>query len=161
MSGERTLQLPSHLQSGKIAFGELVDAFGGQAAASAETGKAQPRISAYGHRNTADFPPLDVIDTLEDRTVGAAGHPHVTAWLARRRGFELVKAPDPSAPTMPLTTLVSDLVRTSGQLSSAILDAGGELHGGEAWRRLGDADDLVRIAIQMRHALQQRAAEES
>lgn len=161
MSCARTQTLPPHQQGGKVAFAELVDAFGGQAKASEETGKVQSRISSYGLPNTADFPPLDVIDALEARTVGTAGHPHVTGWLARRRGYELVKAPDPSAPPMPLTTLISDLVRTSGQLSSGILDAGEQLHGGEAWRRLADADDLVRIAVQIRHELQQRATEEA
>jgi hypothetical protein len=107
MTGDRTLTLPPHLQSAKIAFGELVDAFGGQVAGAAETGKSQSRICAYAHPNTPDFAPLDVIDALEARTVGTTGHPHVTAWLARRRGFELVKLPDPSAPPMPMTALIA------------------------------------------------------
>lgn len=159
MNCARTQSLPPHLQGAKIAWRELVDAYGGQEAASAETNKAQSRISAYGSMNTVDFAPIDVIDTLEARTVGSPGHPHVTAWLARRRGYELVKAPDASAPPMALTALVSDLVRTSGQLGGSILDAGGQLVPSEAWRRLADADELVRVAIQIRHELQQRARE--
>ena len=161
MNGDRTLTLPPHLQGVKIAFGELVDAFGGQAAAAAETGKGQSRISNYGLTNTADFAPIDVIDTLEARTVGTAGHPHVTAWLARRRGYELVKLPDVSAPPIPLSALVSDLIKISGQLGGGVIDLGDAPAAADAWRRLGDADDLVRIAVQLRHALQRITAEES
>lgn len=94
MSADRSIVHPPHLQGAKVAFDELVRAYGGQVAASAETGKSQPRISAYGLLNTADFPPLDVIDTLEARTVGLPGHPHVTRWLARRRGMMLVPLPE-------------------------------------------------------------------
>ncbi|HVM38320.1 MAG TPA: hypothetical protein VM265_08040 [Sphingomicrobium sp.] len=93
MSSQRELTHPPHLQAGKLAFAELVTAFGGQVAAAAETGKSQQRISDYGHRNTGDFAPVDVIDCLEERTVGTAGAPHVTRWLARRRGMMLVPLP--------------------------------------------------------------------
>lgn len=157
------MQLPLHLQSVKIAFAELVAACGGQGPAAEETGKGQSRISAYSHRNTADFAPIDVIDTLEARTVGVAGHPHVTAWLARRRGCELVKLPDPSAPPMPLTALLSDMARASGQLSAGILNdltPAHEISASEAWRRLGEADELVRVAVEVRAALRALAADD-
>lgn len=163
MNCTRTLTLPPHLQAAKIAFVELVDAFGGQEAAARETGKSQSRISAYGHRNMADMPPLDVVDTLEARTVGEDGHPHVTRWRARRLGYELVKLPDASASPPALSAMVSDLVKSSGRLGGGLIDdlTGGKAFGAaEAWRRLADADDLVRIAVQLRHELQLRAAEE-
>lgn len=160
MNGDRTLRVAPHLQGGKLAFAELVDAFGGQAEATKETGKAQSRISSYGLTNTPDFAPLDVIDALEARTVGIVGWPHVTRWLCRRRGGEFVAVPDASAAPVALTALVADLVRSCGQFGAGILDAGDELGPGEAWRRLGDADDLVRIAVQLRHALQLRAADD-
>jgi hypothetical protein len=161
MTADRTMTLPPRLQGAKIAFSELVDAFGGQAAASEETGKSQPRICAYALRNTPDFAPLDVIDTLEARTVGKDGHPHVTAWLARQRGFELVKLPDPSAPPMPMTALISDLAKACGQLTAGILNdlSDDGLGPVEAWRRLGEADDLVRVAINLRAALKLRAGD--
>jgi hypothetical protein len=161
MNGDRTLTLPPRLQSGKLAFGALVDAFGGQVAAAAETGKSQPRICAYAHPNTADFAPLDVIDALEARTVGTAGHPHVTAWLARQRGFELVRLPDPSAPPMCWTDLASEAAKASGQLVAGILAdlSDCELSAGAAWRRLKDAAELVRVAVELEAALKTRAAE--
>ncbi len=163
MNCQRTQGLPPHLQSAKVTFADLVEAFGGQGKASAETGKGQSRISSYGLTNTADFPPLDVIDFLEARTVGMPGHPHVTRWLCRRRGGEFVQLPDASGPPMEVSALVAELVKTSGQLGSGLLNdlEGGVLSGGAAWRRLGDADALVRVAIQIQHLLQQCAAEES
>lgn len=162
MAGDRDLVLPSHHQSAKLAFGALLDAFGGQSAAAAETGRSQPRISAYAHLNMADFPPLDVIDALEARTVGVAGHPHVTTWLARRRGFELVKLPDPSAPPMPLTALLSEVAKAAGQLTAGILgelSAECDISPSEAWRRLKDVGELVRVAVELEARLKAKAAE--
>jgi hypothetical protein len=162
MSGDRDLRLPPHLQSGKLAFGELTDAFGGQVAAATETGKSQSRICAYAHSNTADFPPLDVIDALEARTVGVPGHPHVTLWLARRRGYELVKLPDPSAPPMSWASLLSEIIKASGELAGGILgdlSATNEISPSEAWLRLKDAGELVRVAVELEASLKARAAE--
>lgn len=162
MSGERDLVLPPRLQAGKAVFRDLVDAFGGQEAAAAETGKSQSRICAYAHPNTADFPPLDVIDVLEARTVGSPGHPHVTAWLARQRGCALVTLPDPSAPPLSWAALVSETVKASGNVAAGVLgdlDAAGELTPGDAWRRLKDAGELVRVAVEVEAVLKARAAE--
>jgi hypothetical protein len=162
VSDQRTITLAPHLQSAKVAFGDLVDAFGGQVAVAAETGRSQSRISDYAHRNRADFPPLDVIDALEARTVGVAGHPHVTAWLAKRRGYELVKLPDPSAPAMPLTALLSELAKASGQLSAGILSdisSDNDISAPDAWRRLKDAGELVRVAVELEARLKARASE--
>lgn len=165
MSGERTVQLPPHLQSAKLAFGELVSAFGGQVPAALETGKSQSRICTYGHIHTEDYPPLDVIDTLEARTVGTPGHPHVTRWLARRRGCELVRLPDVSL--VPHGTswsmLISLLSKEAGDLISGIahdLSDNNDVDPPEARKRLRDAAELVRVAVQLEHALKQRAAEE-
>jgi hypothetical protein len=162
VNGERTVQLPSHLQSGKLAFAALTDAFGGQVAAANETGKSQSRLCAYAHPNTADFPPIDVVDALEARTVGAPGHPHVTAWLARRRGCALVRLPDASAPPMPWTALAAETVKASGLLAAGVLgglSAEGAISPSEAWRLLRDAGELVRIAVEVEAALKARAAE--
>jgi hypothetical protein len=159
MNGERGKSLSPHLQSAKIAFGELVDTYGDQAAAAQETGKGQSRICAYISRNMPDFAPLDVIDCLEDRTVGKDGWPHVTSWLARRRGAELVFPPDPSAPPMPITALLSDLARAQGQLSGGVLNdvKNGAIDPVDAWRHLAEADELVRVAVNIRAALKATA----
>lgn len=162
MNGDRTLRLLPHLQSAKIAFADLTDAFGGQVAAATETGKSQSRICAYSHLNTPDFPPLDVIDALEARTVGSPGHPHVTGWLARRRGYELVKLPDPSAPPMSWAALTSETIKASGQLAAGILadlTNDGTISASDAWRRLKDAGELVRVAVELEAALKTQAAE--
>ncbi|MES2138000.1 MAG: hypothetical protein V4502_13205 [Pseudomonadota bacterium] len=163
MSGDRDIVLPPRLQAAKAAFRDLVDAFGGQEATSAETGKSQSRISAYGHRNMGDFPPVDVVARLEASTAGSAGHPHVTRWLARQAGYALVSLPDPSAPSMQWTAIISELTRATGQLSSALLDDlsdGPDIGATAAWRRLKAADDLLRIAVEIDHALRLRASEE-
>lgn len=160
MNGDRTVRHPSHLQSAKLAFAALTDAFGGQVAAAEETGKSQPRISAYGHANTADFPPLDVIDALEARTVGAPGHPHVTSWLARRRGYALVQLPDPSAPPMRVTDLASEVVKAGGLLAAGMLrdlTPECEISPQDAWRLLRDAGELVRVAVEVEAALKRCA----
>jgi hypothetical protein len=162
MNGDRTLRHPPHLQSAKLAFAALVDAFGGQVAAAEQTGKSQSRISAYAHANMADFPPIDVVDALEARTVGTAGHPQVTSWLARRRGFELVRLPDPSAPPMAWTALVSEVIGNCGELTAGILadlSADNQVSPPNAWRRLKDASELVRLAVEIEARLKAAAAE--
>jgi hypothetical protein len=158
---ERSIIHPPHLQGAKAAFRELVAAFGGQVPASVETGKCQSRISAYGHRNTTDFPPLDVVDALEERTHGLPGHPHVTRWLARRRGCELVRLPDPAMPETVWSSMVSRLAKEAGELMSGVChDLGSEndISPAEARGRLVDAADLVRVAVEIEAALKQRAA---
>lgn len=89
----RSIVHPPHLQAAKVAQGALCDAFGKQEAVAQEVGRSQGRISAWCGRNTPDFMPLDAIDTIEDRIVGLPGWPHVTRWLARRRGLLLVPRP--------------------------------------------------------------------
>lgn len=164
MSGERDIVLPPRLQGGKIAFGELVDAFGGQVAASAETGKSQSRICAYAHRNMADFAPIDVVACLEQRTHGTHGHPHVTRWLARQAGFGLVKLPDPAG--IPTDTkwglLASRLAKESGDVTSGIcadLSDDNDIAPAEARARLNDAAELVRVAVELEHSLKMRSQE--
>jgi hypothetical protein len=93
MSGERDIVHPPHLQAGKAAAKALVRAAGGGEAAENFCSKSQPRLSAYGLPNTADFMPVDVVRDLEAITHGAAGHPLVTHWLANEAGYLLVRKP--------------------------------------------------------------------
>lgn len=163
MSGERDIVHPPHLQGGKAAFRELLDAFGGQVPAAVETGRSQPRLSSYAHPNTPDFPPLDVIDTLEERTRGLPGFPHVTRWRARRLGFELVQLPDPAGAATAWGLFASRLAKEAGDVTSGIcadLADDNEISPAEARGRLKDAADLVRVAVELEHALKQRAADE-
>ena len=162
MSHDRTLTLAPHLQDGKAAFRELVRAFGGQEAVAALTGKSQSRICAYGLANTDDFAPADVIDAVEDRTAGLPGHPQVTRWLARRRGYGLVKLPDPAQAETGWSQMISELAREAGEVMSGVcsdLASGNDVTPAEARLRLGDAADLVRIAVELEHALKMRASE--
>lgn len=88
----RTVTLTPDEQAGKAAFKALAKAFGGQEAVEAEFGVRQQKVSDMGLPNVAEFPTLNLIDALEERTVGYPGWPHVTAWLARRRGDAMREA---------------------------------------------------------------------
>lgn len=162
MSGDRDITLPPSLQAAKVATRDLVKSFGGQEAASAETGKSQSRICAYGHQNMADFAPLDVIDALEDRTVGLPGWPHVTRWLCRQRGGEFVQLPDPNVSAPSWGKLVASIAKEHGELTSGVIADldDNDISPAEARARLKDAAELVHSAVQLEHALKQRAAEE-
>lgn len=93
MTCDRTVILSPDQQGLKVATKALIRAFGGQEAASAETGKSQSQLCQYGLTNTPLFAPIDVVATLEDRTHGTAGHPIVTRHMARRQGYALVRLP--------------------------------------------------------------------
>lgn len=163
MSGDRTVTLPPEQQAAKIAFRDLVRAFGGQEAAAAETGKGQSRIAAYGLTNAADFPPLDVIMKLEDRTLGLPGWPHVTLHLCRRLGGMFVRLPAVAAPSTSWTTHVAALAKEAGELQAGIctdLSSANDVSPTEARGRLADAADLVRVAVQIEAALKARAEEQ-
>jgi hypothetical protein len=163
MSHERDLVLTPRQQAAKAAFRDLVDAFGGQVAAAAETGRSQSRICAYGHRNMADFAPVDVVECLESRTDGTAGHPHVTRWLARQQGYGLVRLPDPGANATSWGLLASRLAKEGGDLTSGIcadLADDNDVSPAEARARLRDAAELVRVAVELEHALKLRAADD-
>jgi hypothetical protein len=159
---DRTVVHPVRLQAGKQAFADLVDAIGGQVAAEAYSGKAQSRISAYGGRNTPWFPPVDVVVKLEGITHGQPGHPHVTRWLAREAGFGLVCLPMPGAAPTQWSGFIARLGKDAGELISGIctdLTDDNDVIPAEARQRLGDAADLVRIAVELEAALKARAGE--
>jgi len=162
IADDRTVQHPARLQAGKMAFADLVDAVGGQVPAEAYSGKAQSRISAYGGRNTPWFAPIDVVVKLEGVTHGAPGHPHVTRWLAREAGYALVKLPEPGAAPARWSGFMARLGKEAGELINGIctdLTDDNDVIPAEAKRRLGDAADLVRVAVELEAALKARAGE--
>lgn len=120
---KRTVVLASDQQSGKAAFKGLVKAFGGQDAVAAETGDRQQKISDMGLANVPIFPPLDLIDLLEDRTVGHPGWPHVTSWLCRRRGGVFVPLPAASIDAEAITGCVIEMAAELGDVSRSVSDA--------------------------------------
>lgn len=156
----RTLVLSPDQQSGKAAFAASVKAFGGQEAASAETGVRRQKISDMGLPNVAEYPTLDLIDALEERTVGLPGWPHVTTWLSRRRGGVFVPLPqgEPDAEGIMLTVAelageLGDVSRAVSEAVSASGDGGREVTADEARAALRELDGLDRTSAQLRHKL--------
>jgi len=153
----RSLALTPEQQSGKASFKALVKSFGGQDAAAEETGVRRQKISDMGLANVAESPTLDLIDALEDRTVGMPGWPHVTGWLCRRRGGVFVPLPqgDDDADGMMLT--VAELAGELGDVSRAVSEAvsttgdgGRDVTEQEALAALRELDGLDRTSAQLR-----------
>lgn len=119
----RTVSLSPDMQAAKGAFKQLVRAFGGQEAAAIETGVRQQKISDMGLPNVAEFPTLDLIDTLEARTEGTADWPVVTRWLARRRGFALVRTISDAAEPETLRDAIMTITRKLGDTADEVADA--------------------------------------
>lgn len=160
MSGDRTIVHPAHLQDAKVATDELCDAFGKQQAVAELVGRSQSVVSDWGRTNTAPFIPLDAIDALEARTAGYPGWPHVTRWLCRRRGGEFLPLPKLEQSGC-WGRMTATLAKEAGEVTSGLcadLADDNDVSPAEARRRLKDADELVRIAVELRSALKARAA---
>lgn len=164
----RSRALSPDAQSGKAAFKALVKSFGGQDAAAVETGVRRQKISDMGLPNVAESPTLDLIDALEDRTVGLPGWPHVTGWLCRRRGGVFVPLPlgDDDADGMMRT--VADLAAELGDVSRAVSEAvcpdgdgGRDVTEAEARAALAELDGLDRTSAQLRLKLNARLGEKA
>ncbi|WIW88986.1 hypothetical protein K3M67_03110 [Sphingobium sp. V4] len=153
----RSITLSPDQQSGKAAFKSLVKSFGGQDAASSETGVRRQKISDMGLPNVAEFPTLDLIDSLEDRTVGLPGWPHVTNWLCRRRGGVFVPLPQGEHDADGMMLTVAELAGELGDVSRSISDAvsasgdgGRNITVAEAHAALAELDGLDRTSAQLR-----------
>lgn len=153
----RDTALPPSDQSGKAAFAALIRAFGGQDAAAADCGVRQQKLSDMGLPNVAIFPTLDLIDHFEARTVGAPGWPHVTRYLAARRGM-MLSAPRPAAGSTGWVARIGDLARESGEIvgkiAAALADdalSSGDVRGSGV---LADLEDLIAVAVALRGAVQ-------
>lgn len=153
----RCVTLTPDQQSGKAAFKALAKAYGGQQAVEAETGVRQQEISDFGLPNVAKFASIDLIDFLEDRTVGLPGWPHVTSWLCRRRGGVFVPLADGSADADALMITVAQLAAELGDVSRALSAAvcasgegGRDVTQAEAAAALAELDGLDRVSAQLR-----------
>ncbi|BBD01860.1 hypothetical protein [Sphingobium sp. YG1] len=153
----RSVTLSPEQQSGCASFKALVRAFGGQEAAASETGVRQQKISDMGLSNVAEFPTLDLIDALEDRTVGLPGWPHVTNWLCHRRGGVFVPLPQGENDADGMMVTVAELAGELGDVSRAISEAvcasgdgGRDVTKAEAAAALAELDGLDRTSAQLR-----------
>ncbi|WP_314717860.1 phage regulatory CII family protein [Sphingobium yanoikuyae] len=159
----RNATLTPEQQTGKAAFKALAKAYGGQEAVAEETGFRQQEISDCGLPNVAKFASVDLVDFLEDRTVGLPGWPHVTSWLCRRRGGVFVPLPRGGADADGMMRTVAEMAAEFGDVSRAVADAvcphgpdGEEVNAAEARTALAALDDLDRVSAQLRHKLQSK-----
>lgn len=159
----RSVVLTPDQQTGKAAFKALAKAFGGQQAVEAETGIRQQDISDFGLPNVAKFATIDLIDRLEESTVGLPGWPHITSWLCRRRDGVFVPLPKGGADADGMMRTVAEMAAEFGDVSRAVADAvcphgpdGEEVNETEARTALDALDDLDRVSAQLRHKLQSK-----
>lgn len=159
----RNATLTPEQQTGCAAFKALAKAYGGQESVAEETGIRQQEISDYGLPNVAKFASVDLVDFLEDRTVGLPGWPHVTGWLCRRRGGVFVPLPQGGADADGMMRTVAEMAAEFGDVSRAVADAvcphgpdGEEVNAAEARTALAALDDLDRVSAQLRHKLQSK-----
>lgn len=159
----RNATLTPEQQTGKAAFKALAKSYGGQEAVAEETGIRQQEISDYGLPNVAKFASVDLVDFLEDRTVGLPGWPHITGWLCRRRGGVFVPLPQGGADADGMMRTVAEMAAEFGDVSRAVADAvcphgpdGEEVNAAEARTALAALDDLDRVSAQLRHKLQSK-----
>lgn len=157
----RSVALSPDQQSGCASFKALGRAYGGQEAVAAATGIRQQEISDYGLPNVAKFASIDLVDWLEDRTVGLPGWPHVTHWLCQRRGGVFVPLPQGDDDADGMMVTVAELAGELGDVSRAISEAvcasgdgGREVTSTEAAAALAELDGLDRTSAQLRLKLQ-------
>ncbi|HEY1605592.1 MAG TPA: phage regulatory CII family protein [Allosphingosinicella sp.] len=119
---DRTLILAPELQAGKAATKALIRAFGGQEAAASECEKSQSRMCDYGSPHTRDFMPVNDVRTLEARTHGQPGHPHVPRWLARQAGHVLVRLPVAGGVVADVHAEIGAISRDAGEVVQRVCE---------------------------------------
>jgi hypothetical protein len=144
----------------KRAARDLVKAVGGGADGSALCRVRQQDLSDYGNRDQmARFMPIDVARDLEQ----VAAFPFVTAALAAEAGYMLVKAPA-AIDAGDWLGLIGSLSTEAGDVVAKIarLAAGGmaprEVREADLVR---EADELIRVALQVRGAAMAVLADEA
>lgn len=155
MTADRTQRVAPDQQMLKAASRELIRAVGGQEAAAEFLGSRQQRMSDCGRPNTPDFLRLDEIARLEDVTHGDPGHPHITAALARRQGYAIVRLPDAPPAGRDLLSILAENARENGDVASAILSAigDGKVDGPERRAILGQIDEQIHVAMRLRSTI--------
>ncbi|OHC96406.1 MAG: hypothetical protein A2792_00220 [Sphingomonadales bacterium RIFCSPHIGHO2_01_FULL_65_20] len=123
MSDDRYITLPVEDQEIKTACGKLVRAYGGQEAAGERIGRPQQHVSDCCNKRRGKWLRIDEVATLESETLGHQGHPHVTALLARRAGFELVPTPTITATGRDLLILFAKQSRKTSDMAETIIEA--------------------------------------
>ena len=159
MSGRRDIVLGKPELELKVATRALIAAAGGTDGAGETCRARQQRMSDCQNRCTADFLRIDEVAALEDVTSGP-DWPQVTRALAQRQGFVLLQLPSPGAPQTVFSALIGRLAKEGGELMAGVcqdLSDDNDVSPEEARRRLPDADDLVRVVVELRAALRARA----
>lgn len=159
MTADRQSALGVRQRQHKKLARRLVEAVGGVEAAASFCRVGKSQLSDFGNENLLSFMPADVIDDLE----ALVADPLYTRWQARERGFAMVPLPDPHAPATRWSRFVAALGKEGGDLIAGIctdLDDDNDVTPAEARRRLGDAGELVRVAVELEAALKARAGEE-
>src|SRR3546814_5882873 len=113
-----------------------------------------------------EFPTLDLIDMLEERTVGTADWPPVTRWLARRRGFALVRLISEGAEPETLRDAIMTITRKLGDTADEVAEAlhpaserGAEVSPAEAQAILADLHEMMEAGAGLRLVLERIAGE--
>lgn len=138
---------------------KLVQAVGGLEACAEVTGKSTSQLSRYTSPDCTDSMPITVVRELEAVSHGHAGHPHVTRMLAQAAGFGLFKLPAADAAPADWMAHLAVLSAEAGDLTSKLAVALGDrticpkdIRKGAL---LDEADDLIRVVVNIRAALSQ------
>ena len=152
MSERSQVDLPVNEQAQSRAAQRLIEAVGGIAPASAQTGKSEAQLSKYSRPNYAESMPISVVEELEGVTHGKHGHPHVTRYLAERAGYTLFKKPEILATRCDILNLLARQSIECGDIAGAICTAladDGEIKGKEIDTVRDEIADLIVNALTM------------
>lgn len=157
MNRDRTMQHAPAAQELKVASRDLVRAHGCQDSAARALGTRQQRLSDCGRPNTPDFLRIDEVAALEDVTHGSVGHPHVTAALARRQGYVLLREPQALPDNGDLITMVAEMAKENGDVANAVLHAivDRRIDNGECDHIIEQLNEEIAVAVRLRAAIMQ------
>ena len=152
MSDDRYVTLSVPEQELKTACLDLVRTYGGQEASGERIRRTQQHVSACCHKRRNKWLRIDEIATLESETEGHPGHPHVTALLARRAGFELVPTPSLAATGRDLLKLYARQAKETSDLATKLVEASAddEISLAEAEAIDDEIDAVIANALAMR-----------
>ena len=158
MSGQDDQPTPRQ-RAHKKAARTLIEKVGGCEAAALFCRLGKSQLNDCCNPARPAFMPSDVIADLEE----VAGDPSYTRFLATLQAHALVRLPSPDTPETVFSALIARLAKEAGDLMAGVchdLADDNEVSPREARRRLPDADELVRVAVELRAALNARADED-